>query len=76
MDNENQVVGCGYKVCKRCYWSDKCKPSDLDKDENVTTQKCEYYTPLNNYELGIKEYKKDLKMRQKVYNKIVEELTN
>lgn len=74
--NKTEIKGCGYKECKRCYWSDKCKPSDLDDKDDVITQKCEYYTPLNDYELGIKEYKKDLKMRHSVYKEIVKELNN
>lgn len=72
-NNKEFNYGCGHKECKRCYWSDKCKPSEDDKKQEIE-KVCEYYTPLNDFELGIKEYKKDLQMRQKVYNGIVKEL--
>lgn len=53
------------KSCENCYYADKC---------SEVGQLCEYYDPIyGSKKILFREYKKDLKRREKEYRNIVEE---
>lgn len=56
------------KTCSNCYYFDKC--SDTDKKDG----RCCYYDAVYGHEnVVLKEYLKDLKEREKEYQKIMKE---
>lgn len=57
------------KNCKNCFWYDKCE----DRCDNDIEVDCDYYEPLDDEEITIEEYEKDLKERVQVYQELIDE---
>lgn len=57
------------KNCKNCFWYDKCE----DRCDNDIEVDCDYYEPLDDEEITIEEYEKDLKERAQVYQELIDE---
>lgn len=55
------------KTCNNCFFFDNC--SDHDK----ASGRCEYYYPLMDENVAVKEFEDDLRMREEEYRKVVEE---
>lgn len=57
------------KNCKNCFWYDKCE----DRCDNYIEVDCDYYEPLDDEEIAIEEYEKDLKERAQLYQELIDE---
>lgn len=57
------------KNCKNCFWYDKCE----DRCDDDIEVDCDYYEPLDDEEITIEEYEKDLKERAQVYQELIDE---
>lgn len=55
------------KDCDSCFFFDNC--SDFDKSSG----RCEYYYPLFDESVAMREFEDDLRMREEEYRKVVEE---
>lgn len=56
------------KNCKNCFWYDKCE----DRCDDDIEVDCDYYEPLDDEEIAIEEYEKDLKERAQAYQKLID----
>ena len=57
------------KNCKNCFWYDKCE----DRCDDDIEADCDYYEPLDDEEIAIEEYEKDLKERAQAYQELIDE---
>lgn len=56
------------KNCKNCFWYDKCE----DRCDDDIEVDCDYYEPLDDEEIAIEEYEKDLKERAQAYQELID----
>lgn len=57
-------------ICKNCLWSDQCG------SELSASGRCEYFTPMFDYNLEEKEYKRFLQERAVADAQIVKEMND
>lgn len=57
-------------ICKNCLWSDQCG------DTLGVSKRCEFFTPMFDYNLEEKEYKRSLKERAVANAQIVKEMND